>query len=89
MNINIIKYVVNVGLIIVFFAISVTGLVKFPGLVQYIGMNRGSLPMYEINLIHEWSGVVMVLLVLIHFILNIKWMIVMTKKLLRHDKWKE
>ncbi len=89
MDVNKIKYVVSLGLIVTFFSSCITGLIKFPGFVQFIGMNRGMLPMYELNLFHDWSGVVMGLLVLIHLILNWKWMAVMTKKYLRRNKWEE
>ncbi|MBN2202822.1 MAG: DUF4405 domain-containing protein [Candidatus Aenigmarchaeota archaeon] len=76
-------YIVDIGLIISFFFIFTTGLIKFPGLVQKLGIRHSSLPIYEINLLHDWMGIVMSLLVLIHLVLHWKWLVVMTKGLVK------
>ena len=83
MDKNKIIYIVNIGLLAVFFSLFTTGLIKFPGLLQYFGITRGMLPFSTISTIHEWSGITLSILVFIHLILNLKWIVVMTKKYLR------
>ena len=82
MDWNKIKYIIDIGLIITFFSSFVTGLIKFPGLFQFVGISDLVLPMLQVNLLHEWSGIIMGLLVLMHLILNRKWLFVMTKEIL-------
>jgi len=78
---NKIKYFVDVGLLISFILVVVTGIIKFGTLLRAIGINLNykELPMSQISLIHDWSGVFMVVFVLVHLILNIDWIISTTK----------
>ncbi len=80
------NYVIDVGLGVSFFLVFITGLVKFPGLVQFFGISRGSLPSLQSSTLHDWSGVVMGLLVLIHLILHWKWIVCMTKSIFSKEK---
>jgi hypothetical protein len=84
MDKNKLKYIVNLGLIATFFTSLTTGLIKFPGLLQFFHVSKGSLPIVEINFIHEWSGIFMSFLVLTHLMLNWKWLVEMTKRILRN-----
>ena len=76
-----IKYIVDVLMGISFILIAFTGIIKFPGFVRYLGMRHADLPMGQFTLIHDYAGIVMVILVLIHLILNWKWISAMTKKM--------
>lgn len=78
-----INYWVDVGLVIAFIVSMVTGIIKWPGLFRTLGLSHQALPMYEISTAHDISGLVMILLVLLHIILHFKWMIGMTKNLFR------
>lgn len=51
------NYIVDVGLVITFIISFTTAIIKFPGFLQKIGVNYTSLPMYDISLIHDWSGI--------------------------------
>jgi cytochrome b subunit of formate dehydrogenase len=74
-----IKYFVDIGLAISFISVAVTGILKFPGLTKYFtSIYRVITPFYMAR-IHDWSGVVMSLLVLIHLVLDWKWIVAMTK----------
>ena len=77
------KYIVNIGLIISFLAVFVTGIIKFPGLLSSLGIGRGSLPMYGISRVHDWAGLIMGILVFVHLTLEWPWIVAMTKKYLK------
>ena len=82
---NKIKYFVDIGLFISFILVFVTGVIKFGKLLRAIGinLNYAELPMHEISIVHDWSGVFMGILVLIHLILNFDWIIATTKDLFK------
>jgi len=65
------NYIVDILLIITFLLSGVTGILKFPG----INLLRSS----TTNLIHDWIGIAMVVLVTIHLTLNWDFLVNMTK----------
>jgi len=75
------KYIVDVGLAVSFILCFVTGVIKFPGFLRAIGATRVVLPMRDLTLIHDWSGVLLGLLVLVHLVLNYRWIITMTRQI--------
>ncbi|MBN2112340.1 DUF4405 domain-containing protein [Candidatus Woesearchaeota archaeon] len=79
------KYWVNVGLIISFLAVAATGIIKFPGLLLKIGINVKNLPFGKISKVHDWAGIAMSLLVLVHLIQNWSWIVAMTKKIFKNE----
>jgi cytochrome b subunit of formate dehydrogenase len=78
-----IKYIVDVGLAVVFLLNVLTGILKFPSLTSYFKFIFRSISSYNLALIHDWSGLVLVLLVLIHLILNFRWIVGMTKSIFK------
>lgn len=58
----------------------VTGLLKFPLLLQISGLYRIVLPSSLISDLHDWSGILLGLFVLVHLYLNRTWIIAMTRK---------
>ena len=77
------NYWVNIGLMISFFLCFVTGLVKWPGLIKIVGTSMYRfLHIKNISLLHDWSGLIMGLLVLVHLVLNWKWMVGVTKNII-------
>jgi hypothetical protein len=81
MNENKVKYIIDVGLLISFILVLVTGVIKFGKLLRAIGinLNYAELPMHEISVVHDWSGVFMGIFVFIHLVLNFDWIIATTK----------
>ena len=77
-----IKYWIDVGLFISGFLCILTGIIKFPGVVQFLEI-RSLLPVYQITLIHDWSGVILAILILFHVALNWRWMVTVTRSLLQ------
>lgn len=65
-----INWIVGVLLAISFLMVFITGLIIFPGLIGLLGISRGSLPLGYISTVHDFSGIAMGLLALIHIFLN-------------------
>ena len=79
-------YWVDVGLAISFFICFFTGLIKWPGLIKIIGASAYKiLHVRNISLLHDWSGLIMGLLVLIHLILHWRWIVAVTKNIFKKN----
>ena len=80
MNKTKLNYFIDVGLAISFFTCFYTGLVKWPGLIRVTGVSAyKTLSFSNISQVHDMSGLIMGLLVIIHLILHWKWIVVVTK----------
>jgi hypothetical protein len=76
------KYVVDVGLGISFFLCFATGIVKLPGFVEFFNRASIDFPMDRITALHDGSGMILGILVLVHLVLNRRWIVSVTGKLL-------
>lgn len=81
-----IKYLIDLGLLVSGILCIVTGLIKLPVLLNFFDIRRGILPVYEITLLHDWSGVVFVFLVIAHVSMNWRWMVDITKSLVKKKR---
>jgi len=77
------NYLVNLGLFISFLSVSITGIMKYPGFVQNLGISYKSIPFNVITPLHDMSGVVMTILVLVHLVLHWHWIVNMTRHFLK------
>lgn len=68
------NHFVDLLLAIAFLLVAITGILKFPG---WFGHLR--LPWFTLNKIHDWSGIAMAFLVLVHLTLHWRWIVSMTK----------
>jgi len=84
---SVLNYFIDLVLTITFIITGITGLVIFffiPSGVQqgrfqvFLGIQKQVWTAW-----HNWSGIVMILAVLLHLVLHWNWMIRMTKKILR------
>jgi cytochrome b subunit of formate dehydrogenase len=75
------KYWIDVGLAISFLIVFITGLIKWPAFVGNFGFSRTTL--YVLMLLHDFSGLLMGILVLIHIIQHWKWIVSMTKNIFK------
>ena len=75
-------YIVDVLLFIFSIIVVISGVIKFPGLLPLLNIDPFSLPQAEITFLHDWIGIVLTVLTLVHIILNCKWIKAMSKKLL-------
>ena len=67
---NQIGYIINGTLFLVFIFSLVTGIIKFSGLFRLFGINYSTLPTYYINLIHDWAGIALIVIIFFHIIFN-------------------
>ena len=80
MNRTKLNFWIDIGLAISFFACFITGLIKLPLLYQLFGSIYRILPMAELTLIHDLSGIILGILVFIHLALHWKWIVHVTKR---------
>jgi len=81
------NYWIDIGLAISFFVCFITGLIKWPGLIKIIGVSIYKvLHVGNISMLHDRSGLIMGLFVLIHLALHWKWIVSMTKNMVFRKK---
>jgi hypothetical protein len=85
MNTTKIKYLVDVGMGVSFLLVAATGIMKFPGLIRTFGLTYQQFPMVLLSKIHDWSGITMAALVLVHLVLNWRWIVCTTRSFFRKD----
>ena len=82
MNRSKLNYLIDAGLALSFFICFFTGLIKWPGLINIIGVSAYKiLHVKNISMLHDWSGLIMGLLVIIHLALHWKWIVCMTRSI--------
>jgi len=69
------NFIVDALMAVAFFALFVTGIMKFPILALHRYIQMGTF-----TFIHDWSGVILGLLVIVHIILHLNWFVCMIKK---------
>jgi succinate dehydrogenase/fumarate reductase cytochrome b subunit len=73
-------YLVDVCLAVAFFFSFLTGVLKFPNLLRSLGVVR--MQSAYVSFIHDWSGVILGLLIMIHIILHWRWWVAAAKSFL-------
>ena len=81
-----INYIVDFILFIAFMLVSISGLVMFFILPSGSGGESFLITRHLWKDMHNFSGLLMVFLSIIHILLHIKWIICMTKGMFRKDK---
>jgi hypothetical protein len=80
------NYWIDVGLAISFFSCFITGLIKWPGLIRIIGTSNYKILYFgNISRLHDWSGLIMGLLVLIHLTLHWNWIVSVTRSFFKKE----
>lgn len=82
-----ILYIINVLLLVFSLIVMITGIIKFPGLLQFININPFSLPQAFYTALHDWLGLAIVGLTLLHVILHWNWLSAMTKKIWKSNRF--
>ena len=80
------NYLVDVLLFISFILVSLTGIFKFPKLTRYFLGVYKLIPVKLMTILHDWSGIAMILLVGIHLTLHWNWIVAMTKLIFKNEK---
>ena len=79
---NVFRWAVDLAMGIVFIICFVTGLLKFTVLMRLTGLSELVLPVALISDLHDWSGIVLGILVAAHLFLNRRWITAMTVRIL-------
>ena len=81
-----ILYIFNFFLLFFSIAVALTGIIKFPGLLQLLNIDQNSLPLGIYTSVHDWLGLAIVGLSFIHLILHWKWIKAMTESIWKENK---
>ena len=81
-----VKWLIDLLMGISFLVCFITGLLKYPVLLQLTGLNNVILPSALISDLHDWTGLLMGLFVFLHLVLNRRWIIATTKKVLAGNR---
>lgn len=79
MNRNTLNYWIDIGMALSFFVCFVTGVLKFRLFVRWLGLHQRELPIYELTVVHDWSGILLGVFVFAHLVLHWKWIVAMTR----------
>jgi hypothetical protein len=66
------KRFVIISMFFVFLVLVVTGIIKFPEIQKYFLFIYNYLPTSKISIIHDWSGIVLLFLIIIHLVFKRK-----------------
>ena len=86
MNMQVVKWYVDIGMGIFFLASFITGIFKFTFLMRIFGLTSRVLPIAQMSTVHDWSGLFLGFFVAIHLVLNRGWIMAMTRKVLAGEK---
>ena len=86
MNMQVVKWYVDIGMGIFFLASFITGIFKFTFLMRIFGLTSRVLPIAQMSTVHDWSGLFLGFFVAVHLVLNRGWIMAMTRKVLAGDK---
>ncbi len=81
-----VNHFIDVLMLLAFMTLFTTGIIKFPRLLPSLGIGYGRLPMSTISLVHDYAGLTLGILIILHFLLHWRWMWNMTKSLFRRGK---
>jgi hypothetical protein len=86
MNMQVVKWYVDIGMGIFFLASFITGIFKFTFLMRIFGLTSRVLPIAQMSTVHDWSGLFLGFFVAVHLVLNRGWIMAMTRKVLAGEK---
>ena len=72
--------IINISLIISCFLVFITGILKFPGFLPILKLNQLYYSINLISFIHDYSGLIAIILSVIHIILYLKIFLIKIKK---------
>ena len=82
LNMQVVKWCLDMTMGVVFLICFVTGLFKFTLLMRTFGLTDIVLPLALMSDIHDWAGIALGALVALHLVLNRAWILSMTRKIL-------
>ena len=82
MNMQVVKWSVDLAMGVLFLISFITGFFKFTLLTRTFGLTEIVLPLAQMSDIHDWSGITLCFLVAVHLFLNRAWILSMTQKMI-------
>ncbi len=82
LNMQLVRWMVDLAMGVAFLFSAVTGTIKFLVLQQVAGFSEIVLPVALMSEVHDRAGIVMAVLILVHLVLNRAWILSMTRKIL-------
>jgi cytochrome b subunit of formate dehydrogenase len=76
------NYIVDMAMLASAILCGITGIIKWPGLMHSLGISRRAIPLKDLSLIHDWTGLLFIAFAALHVIMHLQWLVVMTKKVL-------
>jgi hypothetical protein len=86
MNMQVVKWAVDLCMGVSFLVCFITGMFKFTFFVRLFGLTTRVLPIAQMSNLHDWSGLALGFFVAVHLILNRAWILSITKKILAGEK---
>lgn len=74
-----VNYFIDIGLLISGLVVMITGIIKLPEL-NFLQLYK-LINFPTMSFVHDWSGVIFTILVIVHLFLHWNWILCMTKKL--------
>ncbi|MFA6184776.1 MAG: molybdopterin-dependent oxidoreductase [Candidatus Shapirobacteria bacterium] len=68
-----IKKILIIAIVICFTVLSLAGILKFHELLKPFNIPYNNLPMSQISVLHDWAGLTLIFLILIHLIVQRSW----------------
>jgi len=78
---TIINYCIDISLLVGAVFCGTTGIIKWPGLIASLGLSYKTLSIAAITGIHDWSGLLIVILAVLHVLMHRKWLVVLTRQI--------
>jgi hypothetical protein len=70
-----INYIINAGLALAFVMNCATGLMKFSWFWSLTHLNYRSVNFRFLSFVHDWSGIILLFLIMTHLVLHWRWII--------------
>jgi len=83
MNMQVVRWCLDLSMGILFLVSFVTGFFKFTLLMRTVGLTDIVLPLALMSTIHDWAGLGLGFCVAAHLIINRRWITTMTGKIVR------
>ena len=85
---NKVKYFLNWFIFLSALTCLITGIIRFSNIFMFIAIKIGisSNQIFIINFIHRWTGIAASGLILIHLILNWRWILKISKSFLKKER---
>lgn len=74
-----INYGIDIAMLLSFIVCSISGFIKWPGLIFSLGLNYQIVNIGLITILHDWSGLMLCSLAMFHVMMHWKWMATMTR----------